>query len=743
MTPPRRHSRRTLRALVGVLAALALADADSVSAQHGLRRMPPGLQQPLNVAGSEFVAQQITRPGTMVPTTQIIGPMTTAGLGYSTQSGIQLSISFDWQPGYGYVPILFRASSAQAAKRDRSITIRLHTNVWSSAQTLSVEEAFPWPKDATSIDASMLVPRYTDWQGMSWEVLVNGRPDPQLAAEGVQVPATGAAGEISILTIVENALHHSGYETLLRDALGGVNMGYNAIPAAELPTDWIGYTSVDVVILPLDEFAALLDNQPQQAAALLRWVRAGGNLWIEDVGRQWERLAALERLLRLPKDAADGVSAEPRRERGWHWPTVEDQAPSLADGVVELLSTKKTNETPASSVPPIPRQSQPPPPPPPSKTLAVRRYGMGMIAAFQRSLAAESPGTHRAALLQRELRQSLVTPRLTWAIRHGNVPDNSNFDFNNFLIPGVGLAPVGQFQFLITLFVIGIGPLNYWLLKRKNKLPLLLVTVPAAAAATTLLLFGYGILADGFSTRVRVRSITLLDQNMQEAATWARLSYYAGIAPRDGLVMPRDAALYPILPRWDRRLYSRSGIPRDLRWQANEQDLTRGWLASRTPTQYLQIAARPSTKRLDMRAADAGLTVVNRLGVAVTHLAVQDHAGRIYWGESLAPGERQVLPAVERNIATGAIRRLFTENLPEFPGDYVAQSSGMYYSQSMYELGLSHNLMEAELAAVNSALVDSWPDGSYIAFTATGVEVAIGVEGAAEEASFHVIRGSW
>jgi hypothetical protein len=315
MTPPRRHSRRTLRALVGVLAALALADADSVSAQHGLRRMPPGLQQPLNVAGSEFVAQQITRPGTMVPTTQIIGPMTTAGLGYSTQSGIQLSISFDWQPGYGYVPILFRASSAQAAKRDRSITIRLHTNVWSSAQTLSVEEAFPWPKDATSIDASMLVPRYTDWQGMSWEVLVNGRPDPQLAAEGVQVPATGAAGEISILTIVENALHHSGYETLLRDALGGVNMGYNAIPAAELPTDWIGYTSVDVVILPLDEFAALLDNQPQQAAALLRWARRFGTTAAAAQGRRGWRLrrAAPRARMALAHGRGPGAIAGRRR----------------------------------------------------------------------------------------------------------------------------------------------------------------------------------------------------------------------------------------------------------------------------------------------------------------------------------------------------------------------------------------------------------------------------------------------
>ena len=52
------------------------------------------------------------------------------------------------------------------------------------------------------------------------------------------------------------------------------------------------------------------------------------------------------------------------------------------------------------------------------------------------------------------------------------------------------------------LFAVAIGPLNYWLLKRKNKLPMLLATVPIAAAVTTLLLFIYGIFADGFTVRI-------------------------------------------------------------------------------------------------------------------------------------------------------------------------------------------------------------------------------------------------
>ena len=159
------------------------------------------------------------------------------------------------------------------------------------------------------------------------------------------------------------------------------------------------------------------------------------------------------------------------------------------------------------------------------------------------------------------MQRSLLMPRLAWAMRHGNKPDEANVEFNNWLIPGVGVAPVGQFQFLISLFVLVIGPLNYWWLKRRKKLPMLLATVPAAAAVVTLLLLSFGVLADGLGVRVRARSLTMLDQTAGEAATWARLSYYAGINPRDGLALPRDTVVYPIMSTWARARSWRGATP--------------------------------------------------------------------------------------------------------------------------------------------------------------------------------------
>ncbi len=150
------------------------------------------------------------------------------------------------------------------------------------------------------------------------------------------------------------------------------------------------------------------------------------------------------------------------------------------------------------------------------------------------------------------------------------------------------------------------------------------------------------------------------------------------------------------------------------------------------------MAARPSSKRLELRAGDAGLRIVNRLGVRVLRAALQDHEGKQYWCEDLPDGEGRVVPAVERLLIATNMRKTFSENFPEFPGG----AGGLTYA-SYYGYGLSHNLMEARLEAINSPMVDSWGDGTYLAITDHGVELDLGLDDVSEENSFHVIEGSW
>jgi hypothetical protein len=457
-------------------------------------------------------------------------------------------------------------------------------------------------------------------------------------------------------------------------------------------------------------------------------------------GRDWQELPAVERLLGIDgresaKSEADG-SGEETLPPGWRFAPTGERALEASQGALLLAGfdtgDRTTWKRALSNVVPGPANETS------ERWFAVRGLGLGAVTAFRRDFELGTDGS--GSEMYNAISQSLLGSRINWATRHGNQPDTANEDFNNLLIPGVGVAPVGQFQFLITLFAIVIGPLNYWLLKRKNKLPILLATVPAAAVATTLMLFSYGMIVDGFEVLARGRTLTLLDQRSGESVSWGRLSYYAGIAPREGLTAPPDQLMFPIMPRWASSRYGGQAVgpPRYVVWDG-DQRLTRGWLASRTPTQYQAITARPSTTRLELRVTNDGLRIVNRLGVDITHVGVEDHDGRFYWCESLADGAGKVVPATKLETLTRGIRLLFSENLPEAPGGDEIRYGYRYG----YGAELSQSIMEGRLEAINDPAIQSWGRGKYIAFTKQAVELDLCLDDVKEEAGFHVIEGSW
>jgi hypothetical protein len=668
-------------------------------------------------------------------------PVTRSGApGFSRQNGLQLSIDINWPGQYGYRPVVFKLTSKTAATADRRITIKFTSGDWvpPRGKAISVKQSFTFPAGATTASQMLLVPRFQDWQIATWRVEVDGRSDDYLGIDQMYFGNMGISqAGAGVMSLGLNPAQISASNILLQNASNG--LGVNVMPMDDkpLPANWVEYSTLDVFIMPAARFEKLADDEPRQTEALLRWVRSGGNLWLTRCGNRWQRLPTIERSLGVEvRVESDGeVSPEVAAEaRGWRFPPIGDRSTEPSEGAL-LLAEFNTGSPKAGSwsgliAKYLPKGVQP------QRQFVVRGYGLGVVTAFRHDLNGGSMTTNNGTV--NVITQSLLGPRMTWASRFANQPDQANEEFNNLLIPNVGVAPVGLFQVLITLFVIVIGPLNYWLLQRKNKLPMLLVTAPAAALATTILLFAYGMISDGFEVQARARTLTLLDQREGDVVSWGRLSYYAGIAPRNGLSVPSDQLMYPIMPLWAAGRYGgrATGAPREMTW-AKDQELTRGWLASRTPTQYQAVISRPSKKRLDLRVTDKGLQVVNRLGVDVTHLAVEDHDGRFYWCENLADGKGQVVPATDQNVLAKGVRQLFTANLPESPGGDEIRYGGNY------GLSLSQSIMEGRLEAINSPVIQSWGPGKYIAFTDRAIELDLGLDDLVEEASFHVIEGTW
>jgi hypothetical protein len=302
--------------------------------------------------------------------------------------------------------------------------------------------------------------------------------------------------------------------------------------------------------------------------------------------------------------------------------------------------------------------------------------------------------------------------------------------------------------------VLLIGPVNFWLLKRWGRLQLMVLTVPLAAALITAGLFAYAIVSDGFGSQVRAHSFTTIDQRTGESACWTRLSYYSGLAPWE-LTMPADVVMYPIIPGWSRgSVDALVRTKRDVIWDEDQATLGRGWLRSRTPTQYLSIRARESPHRLEFATPSGKLRVTNKLDTAIRYVAVIDDTNNVWAGENLAKDAVAFLQPVERGNAAARLRKLATDNAPQAPpelaeGDSYYRRYQMYggrYGQYYVEHTLAGNLAndaQSEIIGMPGEDGLQLPKRSYVAVTERGPEVEFGMRGAKEQASFHVIVGRY
>jgi hypothetical protein len=235
------------------------------------------------------------------------------------------------------------------------------------------------------------------------------------------------------------------------------------------------------------------------------------------------------------------------------------------------------------------------------------------------------------------------------------------------------------------------------------------------------------------------------------------LSYYSGLAPGSGLTMPADVVLYPIQPGWvDEQQFVEE---RQLVWGDDKAALKRGWLNSRTPTQYLTVRARKSPHRLEVLDAGDKVRIKNQLNTKIKYLLVLNGQGKCYYGEDIADASSAALQPIEKADAVRQINRLISDNLPQAPAALAASDTELAtlfgrtrygrfgrYSPAANSGRLSENLAGEALANLagfgDRPGLDLAPR-SYVAITETGPEVEVGISYAQQEASFHLIEGKW
>jgi len=682
----------------------------------------------------------------------------------NTAAGLGVKVDTRWLDGCGYRPVKITVTPAVPTTVDRPLPVQMDLEP-NYPPRLRVTREIELPAGCGPIETTLLIPETLSWNSYRIDFFEDGQQLrrlvfnhsanrgyahlamdilPRLLVVADSEPDTKQLAKAwplqlyyqnGILRSSPNASHAS-QSTPLPTVM--------ARPAASLPRQWLEYSSLDIVCISVEELARLAEQEAERFQALRDWTAAGGNLWVYGVGDDWKGLPKLESLVNFP--APPNTAGNSPTGRGWQEPNRSVFNQPLR-GISDARSAGNAYGLPVpSDSDQSSRTADPSKPPriPGRAPFVFREYGMGMVVA----LAATDlfPGT---TVQWQWLLNATGSQRWLWYQRHGLSGFRDNCDFWNFLVPGVGLAPVTAFIVLISLFTIVIGPANYLLLRRWKRLHLMMLTTPAAAGAVTLALFAYAVVADGLDTRVRVRSLTRLDQRRGQAVCWARQSYYSGLAPSGGLRFSEGTAVFPL-----------EYTPSETQWHHHElswdkdQWLASGWLTSRRPIQYLTVRSRASVNRLEIGETGAELTLTNRLGTRIEQLLVRAKDGKYYWAADVPIDGAVQGSVVAPLVACQRLQETFTRRQPAFlPGiDRQAMQSNRNYRSRYYWImrqinspdpAQSTSLLEAALGQPRSGDDSRLTPGSYLAIVERSPEVELGTPVAKEQASFHVILGTW
>lgn len=513
------------------------------------------------------------------------------------------------------------------------------------------------------------------------------------------------------------------------------------MPTSELPEDWVALSNFDVTFISWPDLRTLGAGKDGRWPALRTWLAAGNTLCVYGVGGNFAELRNLEKRLALsslppasPADEFPGWTAPRASQYGKGLPTFDQQANPYR-GVAMLPNGAVVNAAPAGPQNPAPAQ---PPPPKDLPRFLLRELGMGMVVAME----SDQPFPGSPASWDWVFNE-LGEHRLRPLRRLGVSRFSENPDFGNFLVRNVGQAPVWAFLILITLFMIVIGPLNYYLLRSHRRLYLLFVTVPVSAAVVTLTLLAYAILSDGFHVRSRIRSVTHVDQVGGMSSSWSRQVYFAGLAPRGGLAYPPQAIVHPI-DRWGLQEESRN---RRVEW-SDRQHFLQGYISPRTMSQMLVIDPHATSAGLRIRVAEDGsgaCRVRNELGVKLRALLVRDEQGRYYFSEDLADGAELSLTMVELPKYAGVFRQAATDSalgppLWDDSRSYRRRRWGWWPNQLAASQQTS--LMEIMFQRCDVLLREP-PRRSYLGIGEEPVETPAGAAASERQQDLNVVIGAW
>lgn len=602
------------------------------------------------------------------------------------QAGFKMTVEIEAVGGNGYQPVYLDFESAgQTFGRDRRLSVvfsPMHSH--GDDFQFDLRYAVTIPESQTQVRFPLYVPHYYPWDSVRLRIFEDGREidsshrvfslsglrqrfAKQRTSVGILVPTDHTQQDASwklfpdVRTLVSvlgsgplptrsvNVARLSHFEARqLAARVQPAWVQFRLLEESKLHEGWLGYSQLDVMLIAEPALARIEQTMPECFRAITEWLAAGGTLWVyaadgfelpalpavtlsrPPVARMLAETRVLEELnLTEPNDDSDlsyetwnGVQKESQRY------SYRNDNPFSTRG--EALERLDEAGHPFGKMVPAKQIAE---------RMRVADYGLGRIVCLE----SEDPFPGSFQFWQSVKRLSEPDAvRLSWISRNGIDVAAGNDNYWTWLIGSVGQPPVKSFLFLNTLFVVLIGPVGYFLFRRRGRLYLLYFFAPALALLVTLSLFAYALLSDGVRTKAKVRRISWVDLDNQWRVDQSRETYYAVFGSSAGLRYSSEAMVLPVLNHPAINRYygrSRSSRNHEIVLSPESQVLRGSYLPPRDQVQYLVTQPRKESLQLVLDVAGESATLTHQLGTTLREILIHDDQARWWRGQDVAVGE--------------------------------------------------------------------------------------------------------
>ena len=309
------------------------------------------------------------------------------------------------------------------------------------------------------------------------------------------------------------------------------------------------------------------------------------------------------------------------------------------------------------------------------------------------------------------------------------------------------------------MFVVVVGPLAYRKLTKLGRGYLMMFVAPLLAFATTLIMFAYGLVADGLSTRVRIREVTWIGDASGVAVRCNRATYFAGIRPSEGMHFPANSIVLPYqlsaVSNWYQASQLEHSTIGSVQFADDAIHFDSGFLPSRQQKQF--VTYRPvddvGLVRVKQGTSSSTPEVVSELGFELRQGVVRTYNGDYFSFDELPAGAAVALSALNNKEGSKRLSELYGIQRPLPPAGI---SSAQRRGDAMIDLlSVLYNQPRQASApnrpAIGDSLVEAWirealqirselPSGMFIAI-ADITDDCIAVDSAELVESVHYVVG--